>query len=145
MELPGPEWRYRAASEDWPPHTYPSPGAAYTDNFERPSENFPAIDVSTQELPSDQTPDQFMADLDAGTADIGCEAASTEDVTVDGVVGRYQVQVCAGGFESIVEVIVFDGNRVYAIYWVGLAEDAASDEPVFRQIVSTFRFSTTDY
>jgi len=34
-----------------------------------------------------------------------------------------------------------DGDRVYVIYWIGLTTAAADDEPVFRQILATFRFA----
>jgi hypothetical protein len=139
MEIPA-GWRYRPATEDWPPHTYPQPGATYTDNFE-PSGGFPAIDVSTQVLPAGQTRREFLADLDSGNADFGCTVEETEEITVDGETGRLQRQLCAGGTENIWEVTVFDGDRVYLIYWIGRASARADDEPVFRELMETFRFA----
>ena len=139
FELPA-GWRYRPATEDWPAHVAPAAGAAYTDNFERPGQDFPAIDVSTQLLPADQTQKQFVAALDAATADVGCTAEATEEITVDGVVGRLQRQGCAGGFEAVWEVVAFDGERAYVIYWVGRADAAATDEPAFRRLLTTFEF-----
>lgn len=140
VELPA-GWRYRPATEDWPVHTNPLPGAPYTDNFERPGESFPAFDVSTQQLPSDQTPEEFLADLDQFNEDFGCVVEAEEEITVDGTVGRLQTQSCASGTENVWEVIVFDEDRVYAIYWVGRRDDAAADEPVFREIMETFSFA----
>jgi hypothetical protein len=141
VELPPPAWEYRPATEDWPPMTNPLPGAAYTDNFERPGTSFPAFDVSTQELATGQSADEFLADLDAFTAGIGCTVEETEDITIDGTPGRLQTQQCASGTENAWEVIVIDGTRVYAIYWIGLQDEAAADEPVFRGIMETFAFA----
>ena len=140
-ELPAPEWLYRPATEDWPPHTNPLPGAAYTDNFERPDEPFPVFDVSTQQLPSDQTQEEFLAGITEFSADFGCVVEAEEEITVDGAVGRLQTQTCASGMERVWEIVVFDGDQVYAIYWVGLIDDAAADEPVFRGIMDTFEFA----
>lgn len=139
LELP-PGWTYTPATEDWPPHTYPAPGAAYTDNFERAA-GLPAIDISTQQLPDDQTRDEFVAELDEGNAAISCLVEATEEITVDGVVGRFQRQTCAAGTENAWEVAVFDGDRVYVIYWIGAADARAEDEPVFREILESFRFA----
>jgi len=140
LDLP-PGWVYRPATEIWPVRTYPTAGAPYTDNWERLPGPFPVIDISTQVLPADQTEELFMAALDEGNAAISCSVAATEEITVDGATGRFQRQSCAGGSEVAFEVTVFDGNRVYLIYWIGLTEQAAEDEPVFRQILATFRFA----
>jgi hypothetical protein len=139
-ELPAPEWEYRPATEDWPQRTNPLPGAAYTDNFERPGTSLPAFDVNTQQLPADQAHEDFLTDLDAFNEDLGCVVESEEEIAVDGVTGRLQQQTCAQGGENAWEVVVFDGDQVYAIYWVGGFGDAAVDEPVFRGIMESFRF-----
>jgi hypothetical protein len=131
---------YRPATEDWPPHTYPAAGAAYTDNFEM-AEGFPLIDVSTQQLPADQTPDQFLEELDDGNESIGCTVEASGDATVDGTTGRLQRQSCAQGFETAWEVTVFDGDRVYLIYYIALADDVIDDEAEFLEILSTFQFA----
>ena len=141
LEIP-PGWVHRPATEDWPERTYPSAGAPYTDNWERLPGGFPVIDVSTQVLPADQSQDQFMTDLDAGNTGLGCTAESTEEVTVDGAVGRFQRQLCFSGAELALEVAVFDGDRVYLIYWIGFPADRAEDEAAFRQILASFRFAT---
>jgi hypothetical protein len=139
MELPA-GWIYRPATEDWPVHTYPAAGAAYTDNFEKP-EGFPVIDVSTQRLPTDQTPDEFLTDLDAGNNRIGCTVEQTDEITVDGSVGRFQRQSCAQGSEIAWEVAVIDGDRVYLIYWIALTNAVTDDEDQFHQMLSTFQFA----
>jgi hypothetical protein len=139
LELP-PGWVYRPATSDWPAHTYPAAAAPYTDNWER-LPGFPVIDISTQVLPPGQAPDEFVGALDEGSASVGCNVEATEEVTVDGAAGRFQRQSCASGSEIALEVLVFDGDRVYVIYWIGLTEERAEDEQAFRQILDTFRFA----
>ena len=133
-------WRFRHATEDWPPRSNPLPGAPYTDNLQHDS-GFPVFDVSTQLLPADQSQDDFMAEMDRFSESLGCEVQAEEDVTVDGQAARLQRQSCAGGMETVWEVIAFDGERVYAIYWLSLVEQADTDEPLFRETLETFRFA----
>ena len=131
-------WRYRAATTDWPVRTYPTAGATYTDSFGPLGAFFPAFDVSTQQLPDDQAPSEFLAELDAGNASNGYMVVEDGQIVVDGVTGRLQRQTL--GTESIWEVILFDEGRVYAIYWVGLESQREVDEPVFRHMMDTFAF-----
>jgi hypothetical protein len=133
-------WRLRAATTAWPPHTYPEAGAAYTDNME-PSVflgGFPAFDVNAQELPSDQTPEEFVAFITAENEARGYQVVSEEAIVVDGVTGRLQRQ--AIGSEGIWEVLLVDGNTAYAIYWVDLEADMATNEDLFRTILGSLRF-----
>ena len=69
LELPG-EWRYRAATEDWPADVYPTAGAAYTDNFEQPPASFPTVDIVTRQLDAGETQEAFLAWLDEQNAAI---------------------------------------------------------------------------
>jgi hypothetical protein len=39
------------------------------------------------------------------------------------------------------EVIAFDGDRVYAIYWLSRIDEADADEQLFREMLATFRFA----
>jgi hypothetical protein len=133
-------WRFRQATEDWPPRTNPLPGARYTDNLEHDS-GFPVFDVSTQVLPAGQSREDFLADLDRFGEALGCDVETEEETTVDGQAARLQRQSCAGGMETVWEVIVFDGDRVYAMYWLSLVDDADTDEPLFRETLETFRFA----
>lgn len=141
MEIPA-GWRYRPATEDWPAeHDYPLPGARYSDNFEPADDGFPAIDVSTRELAAGQSREVFLAGLDAGSAGIGCTVEEETSALVDGEAARLQRQSCAGGGETVWEVIAFDSERVYAIYWIGLTSEREQDEPAFIEALSTFRFA----
>lgn len=36
---------------------------------------------------------------------------------------------------------MFDGDRVHLIYWIGAADARAEDEPVFLEILESFRFA----
>ena len=82
-----------------------------------------------------------MAEMDRFSESLGCEVQAEEDVTVDGQAARLQRQSCAGGMETVWEVIAFDGERVYAIYWLSLVEEADTDEPLFSETLETFRFA----
>jgi hypothetical protein len=133
-------WRIRAATEDWPPGTNPAAAAPYTDNFEHQS-GFPVLDVSTQELPADRSQADFLAELDRFSASLGCEVETEDEATVDGEQARLQRQTCAAGTETVWEVIAFDGDRVYAIYWLSRIDEADADEQLFREMLATFRFA----
>jgi hypothetical protein len=133
-------WQYRRATEDWPLGTNPAAGARYTDNIEHES-GFPVFDVSTRLLGADQSPEDFLEELDRFGESLGCEVEAEEEGTVDGEVARVQRQSCAAGTEAVWEVIAFDGDRVYAIYWLSRATEADADEPLFRETLASFRFA----
>jgi hypothetical protein len=133
-------WLYRQATEDWPPGTNPAPGARYTDNIEHAS-GFPTLDVSTRLLSAGQSPGDFLEELDRFNQSIGCEVEADEEGTVDGEVARVQRQSCAAGTETVWEVIAFDGDRVYAIYWLSRVTEVEADEALFRETLGSFRFA----
>jgi hypothetical protein len=135
IDLPG-EWRYRPATEDWPAGEYPTGGSAYTDNFEQPPDPFPTVDIVTQPLANDMTPEEFLSWLDIENAKL-CTVESTEAVTVDGIEGRLQRQTC--GYNAW-EVAVFDGNRVYLIYWLGSPSRIEAERPIMERAIASFRF-----
>jgi hypothetical protein len=135
LDLPG-EWRYRPATEDWPAGEYPSGGSAYIDNFEQPPASFPTVDIVTQPLADDMTPEEFLAWLDVENARI-CTVESTESVMVDGVEGRLQRQTC--GYNAW-EVAVFNGGQVYLIYWLGEPSRVEAERPILDQVIASFRF-----
>lgn len=137
--MPG-EWRYRAATEDWPPNVYPSGGAAYIDNFEQPPAPLPTVDIMTQPIGAGMTQEAFMAWLDEENAKI-CTVEETEETTVDGRTGRLQRQTC--GYNAW-EVAVFDGDQVYLIYWLGEPSRIDAERPIFDEVIDSFRFSTPD-
>lgn len=55
---------------------------------------------------------------------------------MDGSTGRLQHQTC--GYNAY-EVVVFDRDRVYLLYWIG---GEVEDRALFEEIVSTYRFAT---
>jgi hypothetical protein len=135
LELPG-EWRYRAATENWPADVYPAAGAAYTDNFEQPPASFPTVDIVTRQLDAGETQEAFLTWLDEQNAAI-CTVEETSEVGVDGTDARLQRQTC--GYNAW-EVVAFDGDRAYLMYWLGEPSRAASDWLIFEQVLATFRF-----
>jgi hypothetical protein len=130
-------WTYVPATEDWPPGVYPSATSAFTDRFDRRPASFPAIDIQTQLLDDGMTPEAFLAWLDGENARL-CTVESTEEIVIDGATGRFQQQTC--GYNSF-EATVFDGDRVYLIYWLGATSLVDEERPVFEAILDTFRFA----
>jgi hypothetical protein len=133
LEVPA-GWTYSAATQDWPAGVYPEGGAAYTDQWALPPGPLPVLDILTQPLPQGTTREEFIADLDEGTATF-CTVESTDEIVVDGSTGRLQRQTC--GYNAY-EVVVFDRDRVYLLYWIG---GEVEDRALFEEIVSTFRFA----
>ena len=67
-----------------------------------------------------------------------CTVEETSEVGVDGTDARLQRQTC--GYNAW-EVVAFDGDRVYLIYWL----ERAVAWPraiwlIFEQVLATFRF-----
>ena len=131
------DWRYVPATEDWPDRVYPSAVSAFSDRFTHPSDSFPAIDISTQVLAPGTTPADFLTWLSSEDAKI-CEIHETEDVVVDGATGRFQRQSC--GYNAW-EVAVFDEDRVYLLFWLGLPARIDEDRRMFQAVLDSFRFA----
>jgi hypothetical protein len=132
-------WRLRAATQEWPPNTYPVPGAAYTDNLEpETSDGFPAFDVNVRALEPGETREEFLAFMTAANEEDGVEVLDEGEVVVDGETGRIQRQRLPfyGGWE----VIVFHEGRAYVIYWVDGELRLDERAVIFNQILSSFRF-----
>jgi len=136
LALPG-EWRYRAATEDWPAGEYPTAGAAYVDNFEQPPASFPTVDIATRALASGETEAAFLEWLDEQNARF-CTVEESGTVVVDGEEGRLQRQTC--GYNAW-EAVVLDREQVYLIYWLGDPSRIAADRELFEQVVGSFRFA----
>lgn len=136
LALPG-EWRYRAATEDWPAGAYPTAGAAYVDNFEQPPGNYPTVDIATRALAPGETQDAFLEWLDEQNARF-CTVEESGTIVVDGQEGRLQRQTC--GYNAW-EVAVVDGGQVYLIYWLGDPSRIDADRELFERVVGSFRFA----
>jgi hypothetical protein len=137
LELPA-GWIYSsAATEDWPSEVYPTSASPFSDRFAWGSSLFPGIDISTQRLADGRTAEEFLDWLDAENAKI-CTVDTTEEIMLDGAVGRLQRQTC--GYNAW-EVVVFDGDRVYLIYWLGEPARMEEERAQFDRFVSTFRFA----
>ncbi|HET7521252.1 MAG TPA: hypothetical protein VFK61_06915 [Candidatus Limnocylindria bacterium] len=133
-------WAIRPATADWPSEdTFPLPGAAYTDNFERPG-GFPVIDISTRALNADESSEELLAGISAGSDAIGCTAESESEIVLDGEMARFQRQLCANQREVVFEVVAFHADQVWVIYWLSLAADEGTAEEDFREALWTFRF-----
>jgi hypothetical protein len=139
-EIPS-DWRLRAATEEWPPNTYPVPGAAYTDNME-PEDvgkgGFPAFDVNVRDLEPGETPEEFLAFMTAANEEDGVEVVDEVETVVDGEIGRLQRQVLP--FYESREVIVFHSGRAYVMYWVDVPALIDQHEQMFQQILASFEF-----
>jgi hypothetical protein len=130
-------WTYVPATEDWPAGEYPSAISAFTDRFDRRPASFPAIDIQTQRLEDGMTQEAFLAWLDGENAKL-CTVESTEEIVIDGATGRFQHQTC--GYNSF-EATVFDGDRVYLMYWLGATSLVEEERPMFEAILESFRFA----
>jgi hypothetical protein len=141
VEIPA-AWRHIKATEEWPAHTNPQQGeAASTDNMGPPNGGFPALEVSVQSLPADQTADQFLEFMTAENERLGYEVVEDGQIVIDGVPARLQRQTHFG--EGFREVLIVNDGLIYAIYWVDLENQLDRNEPLFRRIVDTFEFPTS--
>lgn len=111
LDLP-PGWTDAPATEDWPADTYPVGGSPYIDQFAGPPGPFPVIDIVTRPFGDTTTAEAFLAWLDIGNGRI-CTVEKTDSVSVDGIVGRLQLQNC--GYSAWEVVLIGDG-RVTIIY-----------------------------
>jgi hypothetical protein len=132
-------WRHVKATEEWPAHTHPQQGGAnYTDNMGPPNGGFPALEVSVQSLPADQTAEQFLEFMVAENETLGYEVVEEGEIVVDGVTAQLQQQSNFG--EGNFEVLIVNSGLIYAIYWIDLESQVDRNETLFRQIMETFRF-----
>jgi hypothetical protein len=136
-------WRLRAATEAWPPHTYPVAGALYTDNMEPPVACgwYPAFDVNVQQRPADQTSAEFLEFMTIENETHGYEVVDEDEIVIDGVTGRLQRQ--KSNHDTGWEVILFSDQNTYTIYWVDLQSQIDRNAPLFQEIMGSFRFPGT--